>query len=747
MSLLLLPQAWAMTEDNSIIDQLDSKNTKALDIDFSMKNFESCDAFENVMEKYLKSYWENHYKNTRFDIMYSQPMMMEKTMSSDEAVSSNKAVWGAKKESISETNTQVKGVDESDIVKTDGKHHYYYNESKKAVYIVDAKSLEVVKKINLPKSFSNSQLYITKNRLIIIASGYSKADYSKKGYFINRNTKTYTIVYDTSDINNLSLLKLYSNDGSYGKSRRIGDYVYVLSRNYISYPYWNIKNADDISIDAEKMLPKKLDISRTSNTSEQNLQIKGKKLPFHISAGNVANCNAISYSFPSEESMKKMDFNPGYNIISAINIKNTQQDVKTHVLAGSNSEIYMSQDNLYLTEGMWQADHFSCPRWAMCAMPFFWGGTQNTLIHKIGISGKDMNYKASTLVPGSPLTQYSMDEYKDNFRIITSEWNYDVKWGESSTSLYILDKNLKKISDLTRLAPGERFQSSRFIGDKLFLVTFEQIDPLFAIDVSDAKKPTILGELKIPGYSTYLHPYDETHLIGLGYDTEQNKWGGVQNAGVKVDLYKINYDKKCGDTDLSDEQKKKCASGDYKGIIVEQKYTKTMGWKGSYSEALNNPRMFVWNKDKNMLLLPATLYEKDDNYRTTDYYNGLFAVEIDANTGISLKNRASHIDMAGIKEARDKECSKYSGNSGKPVCKELLDGSMHCESERKNSYVPNYCYKDSTLWQFIGDKQWEYRDMQVKRALYVWDTVYAISDSNIGSYDWNLKNKSLTPMK
>jgi len=83
------------------------------------------------------------------------------------------------------------------------------------------------------------------------------------------------------------------------------------------------------------------------------------------------------------------------------------------------------------------------------------------------------------------------------------------------------------------------------MGDKLFLVTFEQIDPLFAIDLSDDTKPTILGELKIPGFSTYLHPYDENHLIGLGYDTEENQWGGTQTAGLKVDLYKINYDKKC----------------------------------------------------------------------------------------------------------------------------------------------------------------------------------------------------------
>ncbi len=86
------------------------------------------------------------------------------------------------------------------------------------------------------------------------------------------------------------------------------------------------------------------------------------------------------------------------------------------------------------------------------------------------------------------------------------------------------------------------------MGDKLYLVTFEQVDPFFVIDVANDRSPTILGELKIPGYSTYLHPYDDSHIIGIGYDTRESQWGGQQNAGIKIDLYEINYDKKCGDS-------------------------------------------------------------------------------------------------------------------------------------------------------------------------------------------------------
>jgi len=308
----------------------------------------------------------------------------------------------------------VLGVDESDIVKTDGKYHYYYNETKKAVYIVDARSedLKTIKKIKIPKSFYNVELYVSHERLAIVASSYSQTDYSKRGYYINRNSKTYSIVFDTSNISKPELIKLHSSDGDYSKSRRIGDNLYVLSRNYFNYPYYSIESIDDIVVDAEKFLPKQLDISRTSNSDEQNLVINNQDLPYSVVSGDITDCKSISYSFPDEETLKNSSFNPGYNIISVIDINNAKNSVKTKVIAGSNSEIYMSNDNLYMTEGIWQADNFSCPPNARCAMPFFWGGSQNTLIHKLNIDESKIAYQDSTLVPGAPLNQYSMDEYK-----------------------------------------------------------------------------------------------------------------------------------------------------------------------------------------------------------------------------------------------------------------------------------------------------------------------------------------------
>ncbi len=147
-------------------------------------------------------------------------------------------------------------------------------------------------------------------------------------------------------------------------------------------------------------------------------------------------------------------------------------------------------------------------------------GVSNTLVHRFAFDRLSTKYIYSTLVPGTPLSQYSMDEDSNkNFRIITSEWK-----DTQSTRLSIIGSTGRVVGKLVNIAPGENFQSSRFIGDRLYLVTFEQIDPLFVISLTHPASPTILGELKIPGYSTYLHPYDENRLIGIGYDTKTNQW-------------------------------------------------------------------------------------------------------------------------------------------------------------------------------------------------------------------------------
>lgn len=147
-------------------------------------------------------------------------------------------------------------------------------------------------------------------------------------------------------------------------------------------------------------------------------------------------------------------------------------------------------------------------------------------------------------MPGQILNQYSMDEDEQgNFRILTKQ-----RSPKLSTQLFVMDASLKLVGKLLGIQPGEEFKSSRFIGKMLYLVTFKQIDPLFVVDIKNAAQPKIVGELKIPGFSTYLHPYGTEnagvqYLLGLGYDTKTNQRGGTVTNGIKLDLIKIDYTK------------------------------------------------------------------------------------------------------------------------------------------------------------------------------------------------------------
>ena len=135
-------------------------------------------------------------------------------------------------------------------------------------------------------------------------------------------------------------------------------------------------------------------------------------------------------------------------------------------------------------------------------------------IYKFNIE-KDglVQYDTKTKVSGQTINQFSIDEYDGNLRVAL----YD----NNGSKVVIFNNKLEKIGETTYLAPGEKMYTSRFIGNKAYLVTYRTIDPLYVIDLSDPSNPTPLGELKIPGYSTYLHPYDENHLIGIGMETKE----------------------------------------------------------------------------------------------------------------------------------------------------------------------------------------------------------------------------------
>ncbi len=239
-------------------------------------------------------------------------------------------------------------------------------------------------------------------------------------------------------------------------------------------------------------------------------------------------------------------------------------------------------------------------------------------------------------------------------------------------------------------------------------------------------KVKVLGELKIPGYSTYLHPYDDNRLIGIGYDTKTNEWGGTTNSGIKIDLYNV-----------ADVTK------------PTQEATLTLGTAGSYSEALTNPRLFVWQKSKNTLYLPAQIMTSTDtknSYNYSDAFQGLISLKIDASSTenkIKETARISHIewDEAALLKQRDTDCEAYRPKA--KICRKLTTGEEVCTDGSYSSYVPEYCYADVGIGAYKASQIWQKSDQFIDRVLYAGDRTFSFSQYQIRS----LNNQSgLTPM-
>ncbi|MEG1774729.1 MAG: beta-propeller domain-containing protein, partial [Oscillospiraceae bacterium] len=207
----------------------------------------------------------------------------------------------------------------------------------------------------------------------------------------------------------------------------------------------------------------------------------------------------------------------------------------------------------------------------------------NTGITRFVLDKTDVKYVSSGMVPGTIDNQFSLDEYNGNLRIATTSYNREKQ--ANVNNLYILDPKMKQLGAVENLAEGESIKSVRFMDDTAYVVTFRQTDPLFVIDLSDPKKPVVKGELKIPGFSEYLHPIDENTLVGIGYNTLTNRYGNVMTDGLKLSLF-----------DVSDP------------TDPTETASLLLGNIGSESEALSNHRAVMWYPEMRLLGFPATLY-------------------------------------------------------------------------------------------------------------------------------------------
>jgi inhibitor of cysteine peptidase len=696
---------------------------------FEVEKFASCQEMEDTMidilERYQSRYWYPYPMYARDIAMPTDGVRLEKASVASPAPAAN--VWAGTNSvgPVSTTNTQVLGVDEADTVKTDGTNLYSYSEESREVRIVRASDLSLVTTIKLPETFSSINMYLARGRLILVGSKYITTGARWDYRWYAPESKSLVAVYNMTTPTKPVLERYSQIDGDYRESRLINDTLYMVSSSYLRMPpiyytsYAKMANGWDQAVTA---IDKNFSLKTITPEIRENIRNSRTGRYLQSIRSSVANCKDVTFVLPDDATLKNIDFSPSFVSLSSVNIADPTARMKSQLLFGDVSQIHMSQTALYITSVISSSSpDSSCPPGAEClaktSLPI-WGGSyrSSTLVHKYTLSAGTLTYKYSTTVDGNPMNQYSMDEdASGNFRLVTQNYAWSSDGNENTTELNIIGTNGKVIGSLKNIAPGENFQSARFIGNRLYLVTFEQIDPFFVIDLSTPTSPKILWELKIPGYSTYLHPYDDNRLIWLGYDTKTNQWGGTQNGWLKVDLYNVS--------DVKNPR---------------QESSLILGDAGSSSEVLHNPRAFVWYKEKNLLLLPATLMKSasdpQDIYRAQSAFQGIVGVSITP-SNINEKFRVTHISVGADAEKKWKEeCARYSGTGNS--CRTLIDGSTYCGGG--TTWVPPYCYAGSTVDTYLASNLWNYQRDFITRALYVGEKFYSLGEGGIKS--WNFTN-------
>lgn len=521
-----------------------------------------------------------------------------------EAIDSNSA--GGTSIDFSKTNIQVEGVDEPDIVKTDGQ--FIYIIANQMIFIVKAHPADnaiILSKISFNSDSYPSNIFIYKDRLIVFSSSYKyPIDYPEYDYCWWGGISTTIIsIYDITDKKEPEIVKEIEVDGGYFDARLIGEYIYVLAIEY-SYNIYRIQDGNE-----------------TINIPEITIDNVTTKIP----ADQI-------YYLDIPEKLDTMTH------VLSINIYDDEVNQKSFLL-GSAQTMYVSKNNIFLAYIKYNY-FYPTPLIRSSSIQ----DEESTIIHKISIDEGDIKYQAQGEIPGRILNQFSMDEYDGFFRIATTignVWNQDIK---STNNVYILDEDLNIISEIEDIAPGEQIYSARFIGKKAYLVTFKKIDPFFTIDLSDPYNPKILGKLKIPGYSDYLHPYDENHIIGIGKDTAEalntlNESLNLDFAwyqGLKIALF-----------DISDFENPKEVSK----III--------GDRGTDSPALYNHKAFLFDKEKELLVIPVNLFEisdeikkQYDNYTGSMYgeftFQGAYVYQLNIKDGFEFIGRITHLDDEDI---------------------------------------------------------------------------------------------------
>lgn len=436
------------------------------------------------------------------------------------------------------TNVQYTDVDEGDIIKNDGKYLYIVNNpgsgysDTNAINIVDTETMKRVYrgKIELKDSEVlekiKEQSRLEKYHSDLTTDMYIKDIYLHGDTLIaicTYSEKTYAVIYDITKRHAPAEVRRFDQDGTYVSSRMVNGILYTVT-----------------------------DYTVRGSSAEE---VEKNAIP-------RVNCDCLKYSkcyMIDEDSTR-------YIVISAFDTSKPESSPEAISVLGDGFDIYSTAKSLYV----YSTDYDD-----------LYGDDDaivKTIVNSFTLNGTEITHRATGAFKGTCLNQYSFDEYQGKLRVACCY--YDYRKAKDVSCVYVLDEDLKVIGELTDIADDEQVKAVRFMGDTGYVVTFRNTDPLFILDLAKPEKPEITGELKIPGYSTYLHPVAEGYLVGIGYDgTEED----VKSDTVKVSVY-----------DVRDK--------------TNPKETDTFVIKDAFSLVNENPKAFFFYSEKNMIGIPVSHY-------------------------------------------------------------------------------------------------------------------------------------------
>lgn len=545
--------------------------------------------YNNILDSYI---------NRRYLKMDGPILALDSkgTVSTPEATTSEKPTTDSNtansEDEFSGTNNQTVGVDEGDIIKTNGKNIFSLNQN--SVHIIDPNPSKpvILSSIDVPSQRGQvSDLYVESNRLVIIGTSWVQYGYPKElvaafgpDFAPTYSTSnTFVLVYDITDPTKPIISKDMDYEGSYVSSRLIGDKLYVISSKSLNY--WGIEPVYRMAVDSSKTainptfvsgynVPSNIGLSDADYKKQleavYDYQFKPKYANNLTGKITIMDYDSIHY-FPSY-------ITPNYMLTIGIDLSSEAVDVKTYL--GSAELVYASADHLYLSFTKYE---YATQYNSLLYVPNY---SKSTVIYKFKLDAGQINYEARGSVPGSAINQFSLDEFGGNLRIATTTGEMWDQTNISKNNVYILNSELQEIGKLTDLAPGERIYSTRFAGNRIYMVTFRQVDPFFVIDATDPTAPKLLGDLKVPGFSSYMHILDENHVLGFGSDTVE-KDGRVTTGGFKISLFDV--------TDPTNPI---------------EKSKEVIGVAGTYSELQNNHKALMISLSKGIMAFPITVAGK-----------------------------------------------------------------------------------------------------------------------------------------